>query len=77
MFGEPLMTDESQLRWPTAFVRPPNPLREDTEDSNADANPHDVHRQVSLLFLFATIREYWIRGGEDVRNGTVAFRRPC
>jgi hypothetical protein len=29
------------------------------------------------LLFFATILGYWIHNGEDVRNGTVAFHRPC
>jgi hypothetical protein len=56
MFGEPLLADESQIRLLSAFVRPRNPLREDCEDSNANDDPHDVHRQVSFLFRFSTIR---------------------
>jgi hypothetical protein len=56
MFGEPLTADESQVRFPT-FVQPHNARRKDADDRHADDNPPDVHRQVSFLFLFATIRE--------------------
>jgi hypothetical protein len=55
MFGEPLLADESQLRRPTMLVRPRNPFREETENSNAEKNPHGVHRQISFSFLFATV----------------------
>jgi hypothetical protein len=71
MFGEPLVADESQVRF-RPFARPRHARRKGTEDRQADDDPPDVHRQVSLLFFFATIREYWIRNGEHVRKGTVS-----
>src|SRR5439155_27280204 len=73
MFGEPLVADESQVRFST-FARPHHARRKGAEDRQADDDPPDVHRQVSLLVFFATFTEYFIRNPEDVRNGTVAFR---
>ena len=69
MFGEPLVADESQVRFPT-FARPHHARRKGAEDRHAADDPPDVHRQVSFLFFFATILVYWIRNGEDVRKGT-------
>jgi hypothetical protein len=70
MFFEPLMTDVSQPRWPDVVISPGNPCRDGAEDSNGDDDPEWVHREASSFMLFATIREYWIRVGENVRNGT-------
>ena len=69
MFGEPLVADESQVRFPT-FARPHHARRKGADNRQADDDPPDVHRQVSFLFFFATILEYWIRNGEHVRKGT-------
>lgn len=56
MFGQPLMADESQIRLPTAFVRPRKAVREDAEDSNAHDDPQSVHFEVPFFFIVATVR---------------------
>jgi hypothetical protein len=57
MIGKPLMAHESEMRSRVVSVSPRQPLGENAHDSDAQNDPHNIHRCVPPWMLFVTLRE--------------------